>query len=288
MDIILNRICQIEQHPIHKWLNDKIHGKKEKKIIVVANVSAGKSTLINALVGLRINRTKMTACTNRLMYIHNMCCPDGIIAKRIDGSYCYFDDLSELDYDSIIEAAFPFKSTLKKQPICFIDTPGINNAEDSNHRCVTEKAINTGDYDIVIYVSNGLYFGTNDEHNLLKYLRRNVRKPIIFVLNRLDEFNSEQDSIAKMLKDYKSELKKMGFKRPTIVPISAYASFLFRIDSSLTCKTEERKKHEIKELFEEDYYDFPTYIGCGKSKDLLTKTGIETLENKILTLKTAQ
>ena len=45
---------------------------------MVANVSAGKSTLINALVGYRLNRIKTTACTDKLVYIHNKCSNDGI------------------------------------------------------------------------------------------------------------------------------------------------------------------------------------------------------------------
>ena len=52
----------------HRNTNDKFFSGIEKRILVVANVNAGKSTLINALVGYRLNRTKTTACTDKLVY----------------------------------------------------------------------------------------------------------------------------------------------------------------------------------------------------------------------------
>lgn len=55
----------------HRKTNNKVLSGTEKKILVVANVSAGKSTLINALVGYRLNRIKTTACTDKLVYILN-------------------------------------------------------------------------------------------------------------------------------------------------------------------------------------------------------------------------
>lgn len=268
----------------HRNTNSKLLTTAEKRILVVANVSAGKSTLINSLVGYRLNRTKTTACTDKLVYLHNKCSNDGITTKRNDGLYSYSSNINDVNSDSLIEASLPFKSTLGKERICFIDTPGINNAEDSRHKQITEDVIKKGDYDAVMYVSNCQYFGTNDEHNLLKFLKANVKKPILFVLNQLDVFDPEEDSINKMLNEYKSDLKKFGFRDPEIIPVSAYASFLFRLDSSYLTKTEAVKQKNMIELFKDDYYNLPKYIGQGRSAEILDKTGIKYLENKIITV----
>jgi hypothetical protein len=91
----------------------------------------------------------------------------------------------------------------------------------------------------------------------------------------------EEDSIVKMLGDYRSELNKLGFKEPIIVPVSAYASYLLRQDSSLLTKTDMIKLKMINEVFDDDYYDLPVYIGEQKSKDKLSMTGIEYLEHII-------
>lgn len=268
----------------HRNTNDKVLSGTEKRILVVANVSAGKSTLINALVGYRLNRTKTTACTDKLVYIHNKCSVDGITSKSINGTYSYSCNINEGNSDSLIEAAFPFKSTLGKEHVCFIDTPGINNADNSSHKQITENIIKKGEYDVVLYVSNCQYFGTNDEHNLLKFLKGNVKKPVLFVLNQLDVFNPDDDSIHKMLNDYKSDLIKFGFKNPVVIPVSAYASFLVRLDSSCLTKTEVIKKNNMIELFKDEYYNLPQYIGQGISPEILDKTGIKILENKIITI----
>ena len=268
----------------YKQDNESIFSKKEKRILVVANVSAGKSTLINSLIGCRMNRTKTTACTDRLVSIHNKCFKDGLTHKDLNGSYSYFQNLQEVNRDEIHEIAFTFNSSLNKEQICFIDTPGINNSEDSNHRRITENAITNGDYDAIMYVSNSQYFGTNDEHNLLKLLKSKVKKPILFVLNQLDNFIPEEDSIAKMMNDYKSDLLKIGFSKPIIVPVSAYAAFLFRLGADELTNTEKRKCKILNEVFDNEYYDFPKYIEGVRSKNKLSMTGIITLENKLITI----
>lgn len=268
----------------HRRRNNTILSQKEKKILVVANVSAGKSTLINSLVGYRINRTKTTICTDRLVMLHNKIGNDGFTLKEIDKSYRYCRNICEVNSDHVVEAAFPFNSSLSTERICFIDTPGMNNANDSNHRKITEEAIIKGNYDAVMYVSNSMYLGTDDEYNLLKLLKTKVRKPILFVLNQLDNFIPEEDSIAKMLNNYKSDLIKLGFNKPTIVPVSAYASYLFRTDASLLTKIEMRKLEMFNEVFEYDYYDLPVYINEQSSKDKLSMTGIISLENKLITI----
>lgn len=268
----------------HRNVNLNIVSETEKRILVVANVSAGKSTLINALVGYRFNRTKTTACTDKLIYIHNKCSNDGITTRSIGGEYSYSENINDSNSDLLVAAAFPFKSSLKMKRICFIDSPGVNNADDSHHRQVTEKAIKNGDYDAVLYISNCQYFGTNDEHAFLGFLRKNVKKPLLFVLNQLDKFNPDEDSIRKMLNNYKSDLVKFGFKNPVIIPVSAYMSFLLRLEPSCLTKIETIKKNQMIDLFKDDYYDMPSYIGKGKSTEMLDKTGIKALEEEIITL----
>ena len=265
----------------HRNYNNSNLKEKEKRILVLANVSAGKSTLINSLIGYRINKTKTTACTNKIVKIHNKCRKNGCKLKFANKTFGYTSNINEVSSEDFIEASFPFNSSLSNEHICFIDTPGINNANDLKHQEITKEIVAKDEYDVVIYISNSLYFGTNDENNFLKYLKCNVKKPIIFVLNQLDNFVKEEDSIVKMLNDYKSELSMLGFKNTIIVPLSAYASFLFRLDPSQLTKIEVRKLKMFNEVFGDDYYDLPVYIGEQKSKDKLSMTGIEYLEHII-------
>ena len=268
----------------HRELNESHCRQKEKRVLVVANVSAGKSTLINALIGCQLNRTKTTACTSRITEIHNKPSYDGLTIKTLKGTYRYYDDTEAVSSDAFISAALHFKSAMDSASICLIDTPGINNAEESEHRRITEEAINGGDYDAMIYVSNCQYFGTNDEHYILELLKKYVRKPIFFVLNQLDNFRQKDDSISKMLNDYVSDLVKMGFKAPKIFPVSAKAALLFKLAEAKMDEEDNEIKAMVERKFQKDYFDLPHYLGVGGTTHLLERTGITYLEKELFHL----
>ncbi|WP_315028926.1 dynamin family protein [Capnocytophaga leadbetteri] len=269
----------------HKKRNELYFTASPKRVLVIANVSAGKSTLINALVGYPLNKVRTTACTNKLVMLHNKRETDGItISKNTNDCYRYnyYNSIEQVDSNMFVEAAFPFNSSLSSKSICFIDTPGVNNVEDTYHRTITEETIRRNDYNAVIYVSNAQYFGTTDERALLEYLYENVRKPIVFVLNQLDKFKQKEDSIDKMLVDYDNLLNSIGFKQPVIIPVSAQAALLFKIDNTKLDEDELFEKELLQKKFEKDYYNLPQYIGAEISTALLERTGILQLERTII------
>lgn len=268
----------------HRKVNLESESSICKNILVVANVSAGKSTLINSIIGHRLNKAKTTACTNKLVRIYNKIAKDGITLCNLHNAYEYFQDISCIDSESFACASLHFSSNLHNSNVCFIDTPGINNSCDLKHRNITEYAIKNISYDVVIYVSNARYFGTNDEYSILSFLKKHVKKPIIFVLNQLDCFYKEEDSIKKMLKDYNNDLIKLGFKSPCIVPIMAYPALLFKLGESTKNNIENKRTSEYKELLDDSYYDLPNYLTGKKSDGLLEKTGINLLEQKLVNI----
>lgn len=268
----------------HRKVNLDSESNICKNVLVVANVSAGKSTLINSMIGYRINKAKTTACTNKLVRIYNKTAKDGITLYNLNQTYEYTKDICSIDSDSFTCASLYFNSNLCDSNICFIDTPGINNSYDLRHRSITEDAIKNIPYDAVIYVSNARYFGTNDEYSILSYLKKHVKKTIIFVLNQLDCFDKEEDSITKMLKDYKDDLIKLGFKSPCIIPIMAYPALLLKLDKSIKNNIENKRTSLYKELLNDSYYDLPNYITGIKSDGLLEKTGINLLERQLINI----
>ena len=268
----------------HRLKNIQYNSCIEKKVLVVANVSAGKSTLINALVGNRLNKTRTTACTNKLVYIHNKKQYDGITIKKDNGAYEYYEDVCAINSEQFSHAAFHFNSILSQSAVCIIDTPGINNALDSSHKKITEDAIKSNDYDVVVYVSNCQYFGTNDEHNLLSFIKKSTNKPVIFVLNQLDRFKTKEDSIIKMLNEYKTDLLALGFKNPIIVPLSAQAAILNKLDDKCLDEDDACDKELFRKRFQKDYYNLPAYVSETSSTDADERTGINLLENSIQNL----
>lgn len=267
----------------HKRMCEGFQSSREKRILVVANMSAGKSTLINALIGYRLNRTKTTVCTSKLCYIYNKPVEDGVLSyNNKKREYSYTMDTASVTSDSADKISLKFSSTLNNKKICLIDTPGVNNIENPEHRRMTEDAIKANNYDAIIYVSNCQYFGTTDERRFLEFLKKHSKRPIIFVLNQLDRFNPEEDSVIKMLNEYTEELKKIGFTNPIVLPVSAYMALLVKLDKakSLLSKRELYKINEYKELVRDDFFNLDKLtktLGC----ELIYKTGIIAIENQI-------
>lgn len=268
----------------HRLSNESFLDCPTKNVLIVANVSAGKSTLINALIGYRLNVAKTTACTSKIGYIYNKPIEDGITTRDEHNGYHHFSNVEEVNSDTFQAAALHFNSTLSKYSICFIDTPGVNDIENKRHKMITEEAIKAGDYDAVIYVSNCQYFGTNDEYNLLVTLKDNVKKPIIFILNQLDRFKQKEDSISKMLIDYQSDLKKMGFSKSFVVPVSARAALFLKVSEDMLDEDDIEERRSYHTQFQNPYYNLPAYCGVLDCNDALSSTGIQYLENLIETL----
>lgn len=266
----------------HRNKNREYLVQSLKKVLVVANVSAGKSTLINALVGHSLNKVQTTACTNKIVKLYNKRDSDGVTIKKANNTYEYYSDLANVDSDLFLEAAFPFNSLLTDKNICLVDTPGLNNATELDHRTITEEAIKRDDYDMVIYVSNAKYFATTDEKDILLHLYQKVNKPILFVLNQLDQFKQKDDSIAKMLEDYREILLKIGFNQPIIIPISAKAASLFKQENSVLDEDDIFEKELLQKKFEKDYYNLAAYTNSSDHTSFLGRTGIMALETLLM------
>ena len=168
---------------------------------------------------------------------------------------------------------------MSNKRICLIDTPGTNYSGDKSHGEITRKAIDSNDYDGIIFVVNGLQFNTKDESKLLNYTFRHTRKPIIFVLNQLDYFNPEDDSI----QDTIDNLTKIIGDKHEIIPMSACYALLLKLSDIKLSKVELIQKNRLKQLFQLDYYNMARYCKIpsnhqDKMKEL-SKTGILNLLN---------
>ena len=135
---------------------------------------------------------------------------------------------------------------------------------------------------MVIYVSNAKYFATTDEKDILLHLYQKVNKPILFVLNQLDQFKQKDDSIAKMLEDYREILLKIGFNQPIIIPISAKAASLFKQENSVLDEDDIFEKELLQKKFEKDYYNLAAYTNSSDHTSFLGRTGIMALETLLM------
>ena len=269
----------------HRDLNLKFSSSPLKRILVVANVSAGKSTLINALIGRRLNKTATTACTKDLCYIFNKPQEDGLtIKQRKTGEIVYESDANKFDSEAGKAVGLHFVSDMMKdKSVCLIDTPGFNDAKFQNGRAITENAIKENNYDVLVFVANGSYTEGHDEQCLLKVAVFNSKKPIVFVMNQLDRFDPEQDSIKKAVEEFKEDIACLGIQNPIIVPVSAKLALLIKLDEQEMLNVRDKIiLDHLKEWFDDEYYDLPAYVGCKTHEKMIYKTGLCYLEKTII------
>ena len=234
-----DNILDFEKHypdllPVYNiiWHNRQFLNKPEKRIMITANMSAGKSTLLNALTGKKVNKMQNDVCTAKKHFLYNKAGEDGFNYEldfdlELDATeeILMTDNENNKSVEICVGTRF-FTITDLDQRVCFIDTPGANSSLDKVHRTITEEEITTECCDILIYLLNAENIGTDDDLRHLRFVKNNFNGKIIFLVNKLDHFKKGVDSVKETITAVKKDLKEIGFKDIEIYPISAYAAFL--------------------------------------------------------------
>lgn len=278
---ISNTECQrIPEVLIRHRLRNLLHLENGvKRVLLCGNIASGKSSIINALIGKRFLTTSNVPSDFKSLAIYNSLEEGNVIVNR--GQQYFFVPIEEsknIDPYYYPNIGLRYSSGLANSPISLIDSKGFNfdAADDVNS---SGHVIEMGQYNLLIYVSNCQYFGTTDEYDILSFIHSKSRKPILFVLNKLDNFKAKEDSVAKMIGDFRRNLIDIGFKNPFIIPISAQAALNLRLDNLDEDDSDDRERFIGK--FSTRYYDLPQYVSNKASESALERTGIELLEKTI-------
>lgn len=213
-------------------------------MVVMATMSSGKSTLINALLGQQILPSRNEACTAKMYSILD---DDGNNETKIFVTYTngktvvkYADVVAELEKanndnkvtDILIRGHI--KGILNTdKALLIVDTPGPNNSRDESHQQIMLDILKKIKGGLVLYVLNATQIGINDDKNLLRILRdytkQNARVSVLFVVNKIDQIDEErEESVAQLVTTVKEYLKENGIESPQIIPVSALAASLFK------------------------------------------------------------
>lgn len=214
-------------------------------IHVIATMSSGKSTLINALLRQKLMPSRNEACTAIITEILDNDSPkySAIVYDRSDNQIKTVEQLTyEImntlnDNENIarvsVEGNVPFLSAAETR-LKLVDTPGPNNARNTNHRETTYKNINSATENMILYILNYTQLSTNDDSNLLHYVAEEIKKGgketrdrFLFVINKMDEVG-EDDSVPHAIEETKAYLAKHGIEDPQIFPCSAFAALGLR------------------------------------------------------------
>ncbi|WP_020005354.1 dynamin family protein [Brachyspira innocens] len=262
---------ELKEEKIIEQFNEDIG--KEFELAVVATMSSGKSTLLNAFLGRELMPSKNQACTATIVRIRDVDGMEGASAICLDDkenvvinevtditveNMKEFNDNEKVSYIDI-KTDIPFVSS-HNFDVVLIDTPGPNNSRDERHKEKTYKVINESNA-LVLYVLNATQLSTNDDNLLLSSVLRAMEKAgkqakdrFLFVVNKIDAFDLEAgDSIEKVREDVISYLKSHGIVNPNIYLVSAQTALITKLkkkNDKLSIK-QEGDFEIIKSLFEE-------------------------------------
>ena len=276
----------IKNGPVAELKDKKIIQAFEKakdskfEINVVATMSSGKSTLINALLGQQLMPAANEATTATIVKIidtdqdHFSAIAydkSGQIVKKLDN--VTLEDMQALNADvkvSTVEikGKIPCVSSVGMK-LVLVDTPGPNNSRDKSHEEMTYKMIADSDKSLVLYVMNGQQLGINDEKIFLDYVCQSMkdggkkaRERFIFAVNKMDAFSPDpQDDgpecITKALNNVKAGLEDREIYNPNIFPVCSLPALQKRAEMK---GTRARALRDFVEMCEEyDVMHFENY-----------------------------
>lgn len=220
------------------------------EVNVIATMSSGKSTVVNALLGMDLMPAKNEACTATIARIQDVDTRGCFTARRFDHSgnplsqeeaatkellEQWNDDPKTHVID--IKGNIPMVEQTEACTMVFVDTPGPNNSCNSNHQRTTLEAIRSKPLSMIIYVLNATQLSTNDDCWLLSQVRqamsaggRMAKDRFIFLANKIDNFDPEKgDSVTGAMENIRAYLKQNGIENPLIIPASARLAKLLRL-----------------------------------------------------------
>lgn len=258
------------------------------EVNVVATMSAGKSTLINSLLGQRLMPAKAEACTATITEIKDndidhfeakVYDKDGnLIESHENLTYSIMERLNSNPAVSRIrtEGNIPFV-TSEDVALVLVDTPGPNNSRDPEHRAATYRMLSESSKTVVLYIMNATQLAVDDDKNLLGHVADSMkvggkqsRDRFIFVVNKLDDFKKGEDSIDASLQKVKDYLADNGIENPNIYPASALTALNIRTilvesdddddDDVYEAKGKVRKFNRNEEMHFERYAPLPASV----------------------------
>lgn len=274
-DYILNN--EKVRHDFHEAFNNDFN------VYVVATMSSGKSTLINAMLGQDLLPAANEATTATIAQIIDDKTLGGNFAARRFSSTGEEEALPEVNSETLrqwnvmpdtqeIELRGNIVAMQPREHVRLVltDTPGPNNSQDQDHELKTLSFIKDSKRNpLILYVLNGTQLGTNDDKNLLSVVAETMQKGgkqskdrFIFVVNKMDEFDTEKgENIGTALENVKAYLESNGIHHPQVYPVSAQLTRLLRKHPDSLTRKERGDVNALTDLFlEEPTMDFPQYM----------------------------
>jgi small GTP-binding protein len=192
----LRETLEPEQADERRRVDELLSGLDELfTIVIVGEFNAGKSSLINALFGLRLRTEGPIPVDDRI----------SILRYRETASQKQLSDF-------VVEQSYPVEFL---RNITLVDTPGTNSIVQ-RHQEITEDFIPRAD--LVLFVTSIDRPLSESERRFLEYIR-NWGKKVVLVINKTD--TKSADEIAQVVDYVKTNTRAIFGFDPVIFPVAA-------------------------------------------------------------------
>lgn len=277
---------EIKQGPFEELRDTEIvsafqHAKSSDfEVCVVATMSAGKSTLINAMLGTKLMPSKQEACTAIITRIKDTEDIDTWEAEVYSKDNRMIEANKNLTYEAMerlngdenvskikVFGNIPFV-TSEDVSLVLVDTPGPNNSRDPEHRKVQSEFLNKSSKTLVLYIMEGTY-GSDDDNALLQRVSDSMKvggkqskDRFIFVVNKMDDRRREDGDTTLTLDRIRAYLKEHGIANPNLFPAAALPALNIRMiqnGAEVDEDTQDETELKVRKLNRNDNQHFENY-----------------------------
>lgn len=272
---------EVKTSDIHKNFNTAINS--DFRIVIVAPMSSGKSTLINAIIGRDLLPAVNQATTAVITEIKdndqfedflvnaddkygNNVSRNQKASKKLISELNYKKDPNDPERKEALIHLIQLEGPIPNLPsdilnTVFVDTPGGNNSQNQEHEDMMDEAIEDENKSLILYVFNGAQLGTNDSNIILKKIAnamknstngKQSRDRFLFVANRMDEFDPSEEPYEDVIKNtILPQLASNGITEPKLFLASAQTAKLIRmvINGEELSETEEEDLEKLVRRF---------------------------------------
>lgn len=220
-------------------------------VAVLAPMSSGKSTLLNALLRTNLLPTSNEATTAKVTTITDCDGTDGFTVQcrneagkvirekcaatpELIHAYNSEEEVFFIDIAGDIPAIAGSEARLQ-----FVDTPGPNNSSTETHREIMQKVLLSKTTRLILFVLDATKPQVDDEAFLLQQIADvlkedgNEDRHILYVVNKVDNLDEEiGETIPKVKKNVRNYLKRLSLPTNPIIPVQARAAVLYNKQSS--------------------------------------------------------
>lgn len=274
-----------------------INQKKPFKIAVVGEFSTGKSTFINAILGVDLLCHATEEVTATITNIHNVPATD----KRyrtcdvtfMNGDIVHLDDDVEIGQYTTTQSK---ENNVAREIKCvdyyanymsddtdilIVDTPGLNGMADG-HRELTLEEVKSADFCIYLFGIRGVADSDKVIIRQLEYYQKNF----IFVLNFVDQLKmSEGESAGERIVEISDILKKDIFSDQevnyVVFGISALKALAYKDKGIKKLYQDDQKEISLKErevfYAESGFEEFENYVHSQVNRSTVEKLSVDRM-----------